>query len=86
MNFFTFMLIIVIAGLAYDLMRQRNLARTGHIEDAEGHLHKLDQAREAELQREVEDLRERIKVLERIATDTNDTRALSDEIERLRDK
>lgn len=86
MNFFTFMLIIVIAGLAYDLMRQRNLARTGHVEDAEGQLHKLDQARESELQREVEDLRERIKVLERIATDTHDTRALSDEIERLRDK
>ncbi|MEO5707188.1 MAG: hypothetical protein ABIT10_06395 [Alteraurantiacibacter sp.] len=86
MNFFTFMLLIVIAGLVYDLMRQRNLARTGHFEDGSGQLQKLDEARERELQREVEELRERIKVLERIATDGNDTRALSAEIERLRDK
>lgn len=47
--------------------------------------------REQELQIEVVDLRERIKVLERIATDANstesrETRAIADEIERLRDK
>jgi hypothetical protein len=42
--------------------------------------------RELELQREVEDLRERIHVLERIATDGRSTRALSDEIESLRGK
>ncbi len=47
--------------------------------------------RERELQGEVMDLRERIKVLERIATDANsastrDTKAIADEIERLRDK
>ena len=42
--------------------------------------------REKELQREVEDLRERIHVLERIATDGRSTRALSDEIESLRDR
>ena len=82
MTFFTFMLLIVIAGLVYDLVRQKNTARTSQRDEASA----FDQAREAELQREVEDLRERIKVLERIATDTNDTRALSDEIERLRDK
>ncbi len=40
--------------------------------------------RELELQREVEDLRERIHVLERIATDGRSTRALADEIESLR--
>lgn len=47
--------------------------------------------REQKLQREVIDLRERIKVLERIATDANstesrETRAMAEEIERLRDK
>ena len=42
--------------------------------------------RELELQREVEDLRERIHVLERIATDGRKPQALADEIERLRDK
>lgn len=41
--------------------------------------------REIELQREVEDLRERIHVLERIATDGRKPQALADEIERLRD-
>ncbi len=50
----------------------------------------LEAPREAELLREVDRLHERIRVLERIATDTNSasarqTRALSDEIESLRD-
>ena len=40
--------------------------------------------REIELKREVEDLRERVHVLERIATDGRKTRALADEIESLR--
>ena len=42
--------------------------------------------REAELQKEVEALRERVHVLERIATDGRPTRALADEIESLRDR
>lgn len=36
------------------------------------------------LRREVEDLRERVRVLERIATDGRQSRDLADEIERLR--
>ena len=40
--------------------------------------------REAELLREVEDLRERVRVLERIATDGRSTAALANEIESLR--
>lgn len=43
-------------------------------------------SRETELEKEVEALRERVKVLERIATDGRPTRALADEIESLRDK
>lgn len=42
--------------------------------------------RESELQREVEDLRERVKVLERIATDDRHSRTIAAEIENLRDK
>ena len=38
------------------------------------------------LQREVEELRERIKVLERIATEDRETKMLSAEIESLREK
>lgn len=41
--------------------------------------------RELELQREVEDLRGRIHVLERIATDGRPAKALAAEIESLRD-
>lgn len=41
--------------------------------------------RELELQKEVEDLRGRIHVLERIATDGRSTKALAAEIESLRD-
>ena len=44
----------------------------------------LPSPREAELQREVEDLRTRIHVLERIATDGRHTHNLAAEIESLR--
>ena len=39
-----------------------------------------------ELEREVEELRERVKVLERIATEDRETKRLSAEIESLREK
>jgi ATP-dependent protease ClpP protease subunit len=50
-----------------------------------------DDGEKAMLRREVEDLRERVKVLERITTDTNttaalETRRVADEIEALRDR
>lgn len=44
----------------------------------------LTSQREAELVREIEDLRERVKVLERIATDGRSSAALANEIESLR--
>ncbi len=46
----------------------------------------LPSARENELQAELEKLRERIKVLERIATDDRKSISLANEIEALRDK
>lgn len=45
----------------------------------------LPSPRESELQREVDDLRERVKVLERIATDDRHSKAIAAEIESLRD-
>lgn len=42
--------------------------------------------RELELEREVAELKERLKVLERIATDDRQSRAIAAEIESLRDK
>lgn len=50
------------------------------------HASKLPPGASAELQAEVEALRERVKVLERIVTDDARPRALASEIESLRDK
>lgn len=54
------------------------------------HIEQRDDAEKIMLKREVEELRDRVKVLERIATDANSShaissRAISDEIEKLRD-
>ena len=57
----------------------------GAYEDEDGQIKRFDGPREKALEREVEELRERVKVLERIATDGRETRLLSDEIEKLRD-
>ena len=86
MNLWEFILIVSIAGMVFSAWRTKHLARLGAYESEDGKVHKIDNRREAELQKEVEDLRERIKVLERIATDDRGSRLLSDEIEKLRDK
>ena len=86
MNLWEFILLISVAGMIYSAWRSKHLAQHGAYVDEEGKLHKLDSGREAELEREVTELRERVKVLERIATDGHDTSLLSAEIEKLRDK
>jgi len=93
MSFWSAMVVIV-AIIAFTAMRiVRYAAGVGHA----GRHHRWNKPvpeapspRELELQREVEDLRDRIAVLERIATDSNSssrrrTRAIADEIESLRD-
>lgn len=65
----------------------RRLRRNGMPDDGTSEPGRLvSSQREGELLREVEDLRERIKVLERIATDGRSTAALADEIESLRER
>jgi len=86
MNLWEFILVISVAGMIYSAWRSKHLAKMGAYEDEKGKIHQLGTGREAELEREVTELRERVKVLERIATDGRDTRLLSDEIEKLRDK
>jgi hypothetical protein len=86
--------LIVVAGIGafYSLKSQR--IRAGGFGRKDRHIGEAiaqqfippNPSREAELQKEVEDLRERIHVLERIATDGRGTRALADEIESLREK
>ncbi len=86
MNLWEFILIVSIAGMIYSAWHTKYRAKLGVYEDENGKIHRLDSGRESELEREVRELRERVKVLERIATDGRDTRLLSDEIEKLRDK
>jgi uncharacterized protein YlxW (UPF0749 family) len=73
------------------VLRAKYQAQHGIVEDRKGRVQMLAQPTDTELQREVETLRERIKVLERIATDANsaearETRAIAAEIEALRDR
>ena len=85
MNLWEFILVISIAGMIYSAWRSKHLAKIGAYEDEKGKIHQLGTGREAELEREVQELRERVKVLERIATDGRETRLLSDELDKLRD-
>lgn len=91
MNMWVALVIIVLVtmGAAVIMKRYETLGRTERAKgarDADERL--LGEQREAE-QREIAELRERIKVLERIATDSNsasalETRRVADEIEALR--
>ena len=86
MNLWEFILVVTVAGMIYSAWRTKHLAKIGAYEDEKGKIRQLDRGREAELEREVEELRERVKVLERITVDGRETHLLSDEIEKLRDK
>jgi len=88
-------LVIMILGIvaisAYSRIQRAKYGSFGrNRRDGAGPQMLLDPAqpspREKELQREVEDLRERIHVLERIATDGRHTNNLAAEIESLRDR
>lgn len=87
MSFWSAVVLIVLITAVASVMRSRHRGsdRLRH------HGEQQSSAREKELQGEVEHLRERIQVLERIATDGNsidaqETRRIAAEIESLRDK
>ncbi|NLR71210.1 hypothetical protein HGI47_10025 [Novosphingobium sp. ERN07] len=82
MSFWSAMVAIaaIIAFANIRMNRDRNRGSGGY-ERADA-----DAAYTASLEREVADLRKRLEVLERIATDEGETRRLSREIESLRDK
>ncbi|NNC53776.1 MAG: hypothetical protein HKO08_12120 [Erythrobacter sp.] len=80
---------IVVWGIV-QMGKARHRADRGIVTDERGN-ESFGQARDAETEQEIEDLRERIKVLERIATDGNsldaqETKRIAAEIEALRDK
>ena len=74
---------IVMSGLV-KIYTSRHDGHTGVIRDKDGNPVSLPRQDDGEAKREIEQLRERIKVLERIATDSRTSNTLSDEIERLR--
>ena len=92
MDFGTALVVIAGIGAIYSMKSQRlragGFGRNRHRHDAAAaeQLTATASPRETELQKEVESLRERIHVLERIATDGRQTRNLADEIESLRDR
>lgn len=83
MNFWT-AVVIIVAITAFANIRMAKYRAQGGGSAAPEPARMVTSQREGELLREVQDLRERIKVLERIATDGRSTAALADEIESLR--
>jgi hypothetical protein len=87
-------LIVSVAGVIGSVLSARYRAQSGLRKDWMGNevpIEREDDGSKAALQREVEDLRERVKVLERITTDANSietrgSRAIADQIESLRDR
>ena len=90
MSWTTAIVLIVLISVIGNAMRSRHHGSRRLRRAQEEGVH-LPSPREKELEREVDDLRERIQVLERIATDGNsidarETRRIAEEIESLRDK
>ena len=89
MSFWSAMVLIVLIGSIASVIQSRNRARNGITQDWMGNeipVSREDDSEKLALRREVEELRERVKVLERIAIDGRGARAIADEIESLRDK
>ena len=90
MNWPLAVVLIVMVVASAKVMAARYRAQAGIIEDEHGNQQWTGNG-DPEAQKEIEALRERIKVLERIATDGNsldaqETRKIAAEIEALRDK
>jgi len=79
--------VVVIVGLVCltEMQKAKHRAKNGIAVDWMGG-EKPIQRNDPAQQREIEELRERIKVLERIATEDRETKLLSAEIESLREK
>lgn len=85
--------VIIVAIVAFaEIAKSKHRARHGITKDWLGnevpsdHPSRLQSAENEALRKEVEELRERVKVLERIATEDRETKRLSAEIESLREK
>ena len=86
MNLWTAIVIIVAIIAVAEVMKAKHRARHGITTDMMGNEKPVAPPTNPALEREVEELRERVNVLERIATEDSDTKRLSAEIESLREK
>lgn len=84
MSFWTAIVCIVAIVFITQMLRERRNAGLGHPSDEDGNA-MFDPRRESQLEGEIAELKERIKVLERIAYDDSKRIGLADEIESLRD-
>lgn len=86
MNLWTAVVIIVAIIAMSEVLKARYRARHGITTDMMGNEKPVAPPSNPALEREVVELRERVKVLERIATEDRETKLLSAEIESLREK
>lgn len=90
MSFWTAVVVIAAIIAVTEMTKARYRSRNGITRDHWGN-ETLQRPEDSVLQREVEDLRERVKVLERITTEANTSQAINsrrvaDEIESLRER
>lgn len=90
MTLWMMIFLIVLTGCITSVLTERYKAMGRLKDEADAHSQQR-LSPDPDAQREIAELRERIKVLERIATDANSTesleiKAISAEIEKLRDK
>ena len=79
--------VLMVAILAFsEMQKAKHRAKNGIAVDWMGGEKPIAPPTNPALEREVEELRERVKVLERIATEDRETKRLSAEIESLREK
>lgn len=85
MSFWTAIVVIVAIIAVAEVLKAKHRARHGITTDVMGNEKPIAPPTNPALEREVEELRERVKVLERIATEDRETKRLSAEIESLRE-
>jgi hypothetical protein len=85
MNLLEYLLLIAVAVLVYSAWLTKHLSKH-RVQGQDPAPAEIASRREEELEHEVKELRERVKVLERITVDGRETHLLSDEIEKLRDR
>lgn len=78
--------IVVVVAISVWGLVQLIRARHGHSRHRGPHRDNSAVQQDTATQRELEELRERVKVLEQITVDGREAKTIADEIERLRDK